>query len=261
MEEKYKLDTNSYGNLESKPDRWIYVNEIPELANISVGRYKNVPSYKVLQEFENTYGNYYKPIFKTIIHEDHIQILKDIVRIKQEKKQKKYSKLENKVFDLPKIAEAIYSISKEAKRQRDIQYKIANSYWGKDAKRRDKLVHYQIHRAIDKKEFIYELKNKCLAKLVKALDVKPLGHHIFPKSCMDYYEIYGFGFHSEIEENISDICLGKIENWISSERGRCINPNDARILLEEFLKTSDTKIIRNNKINQILNIDENEKGN
>lgn len=258
MEKEYNLKTNKYGNLTIKPDGWVYVNEIPELANISVGKYKNVPSYKVLQGFENTYSKYYKPYFKTIIHEDHINVLKDKAKIKQEKIQMKNSKLNDYAFDLPKIAEAIYSINKEAKRQRDIQYDIANSYWGKDAYRRDKLVHYQLHSAKDTKENLYDLKNKCLTKLVKALNVKPVGHHIFPKSCMDYYEIYGFGFHAEIEENVSDICLGEIDNLISSERERCINPKDAKALLEKFLKVSDIKILRNIKINQILKMDDNE---
>jgi hypothetical protein len=243
MKNNYKLKVNEYGNIKYKPEGWIYVSDIPDLRNISVTRYKNIPSYKVLQGFENTFGDYYKPSFKVIIHKDHVNDLKNIASIKKIKTQKKNSKLKNSVSDLHKVIQAIYSINKEAKRQRDIQENITKSRNGQDAYRTDKFVKYQIQKAKAQKNFLYDLKSKCLSKLINISDSKPIGYHTFRDGKMNYYKILGFGFHVKNDKNVTYKSLGVIENKISSVRKtsggkKLINPKDAIILLENFLETN-----------------------
>jgi len=142
-----------------------------------------------------------------------------------------------------KIAEAIYSLNKEAKRQRDIQNKAADAIWGDEITEYDtqmkSLKHHRLHRAKNNKAWLYSIKNDALQKLIAEHDLKPVGYHEFPDVDRLLYEFRGFTFHIEGEiEGIEN--LGDIDEWIDSNRKRSMPPRKAKLLLRFYLTDKKT---------------------
>lgn len=228
----YKLETNTYGNLKEKPEDWVYFFEIE--GNMFSRVPKNIPSYKVLEGFHKTrFG--YQAILEIIVHSDFVEEIQNLSKKKEEKELKAEKKLDElkKSITPNKIAECIYSVNKEAKRQRDIQRRIAESIYEYE-ERNDSLAHSQLHKAKSQKEYLYFLKEKALRKLIEETKTVSIGYHEFPDMDMDMYEIEGFQFH--LNECLSEVSLGEIEDEISADRKRSIPPKKAISILEFYIK-------------------------
>lgn len=231
----YILDVNEYGNVTAYSDN---VEAIPNgwvKSNLTVTQLKKleIPTYKACVGFDNNYSDYYTPIIVNIIPEDfvcrEVQYRENLATKERLHKEKVISKM-----SVQKVAEALYSINKEAKKYRDKQnehaynaYNCYSHYLPKSS------LHYLIHKNKDKKEFLYALKNQALSKLIKDVGAKPVGYHSFDNYNMDYYVIGGYSFH--VNAQTSKNFLGTITELISSEKKRSMTAKDAVILLNAYL--------------------------
>lgn len=236
---KYMLEVNQYGNVtaysadneEVLPAEWVK-------SCLSVTQLKKlgIPTYKACIGFNEScsYGkSYYSPMLVNIIHQDFQSKEQAYLESLSEKKRIHEKKLISNLTP-DKVAEALYSVNKEAKRYRDKQNEHAyNAYECYSHYLPKSTLHYLLHQSKDKKEQMYDLKNKALSKLIKETEAKPIGYHSFDKSNMDYYEIGNYSFHAN--ECTSDNFLGTIEELIPSKRNRSMPVKDAVILLCEYI--------------------------
>lgn len=153
-------------------------------------------------------------------------------KAKRVENEKKF--LETNVKNNAKIAEALYSVSKEAKRFRDLQsqeWEGLYSPWGYRHERMPS--HDRMRRYGVKKSDLYDLKNRALDILIENTKAKPKGYHTFPVGDMDYYVIEGFGFHTfgtRSKKNLGEL------STVCSERKRSIPPAKAQKLLTMFIE-------------------------
>jgi len=174
---------------------------------------------------------------------DWEKISKIIIEENEKEKEKIILLLKNP----DKIAESIYSINKEAKRQRDIKdSKVSCLYgdnYGDNISLTGKyLAHHQLHKAKYKQSALYELKNSALSKFIKENKLIPLGFHSIKFQNRNVYGILynykSFSFHYLSEDKPEEIPeFGGLKKIISSERQKSIPPKKAKILLELYLET------------------------
>jgi hypothetical protein len=150
----------------------------------------------------------------------HDQIWQLVSRELEKLVKAENEKLKKLIEKPAKIAEAIYSINKEAKRQRDIGF---HAYCD------DR--YSQATRSKYKKNSLYELKDKAIQKISQNR-LTPVGFHEFPDRNRDYYEIEGFGFHVNAQSSWNN--LGTI-NRITADRKRSMPPEKAEKILKLFI--------------------------
>lgn len=156
----------------------------------------------------------------------------------------------SKIKDLAKneynIIKALYSINKEAKRLRDIQRTWASLIY--DSYYDLPLFHWNLHRAKNKKEDLYNLKSKILHLLYDKKIIELTGYHWVEDNWGDkiFYVMFDypdspFTFHSPVEEFLSEDDLDLYEDLgelqeISSERKyRTFPAFKAELILKEYL--------------------------
>ena len=194
------------------------------------------------------------PVVRNIIPQIYQENEKAYFDAKWAEKDALRMDLKKKTGDLSFLAECLYSINKEAKRQRDMQNGQADRIWGPDDLNVPKgLAHYNLHARKSQKEFLYSLKDKALRIIIaNNPDIVPLGYHVFPNATenqkMDYYEIGGFGFH--IDENKSENCLGEIDTLITAEKSRSIPYRKAVIAVQEYCKLYPSPVVKKAKKNK-----------
>lgn len=132
------------------------------------------------------------------------------------------------------MAKALYSINKEAKRQRDIQERIAFNIYDDESTCNMIAPQVKLHDAKRRKQELYLLKEKVLQKVIHELDLTPKGYHEFSDRDRDLYIWCGFSFH--VNEKKSEECLGEIDEYIPAKRERSTPPKKAEQLLLRFLK-------------------------
>ena len=226
MIQNYELYLNQYGAVTNIPMDW-------KESSLTTTQLKklNIPTYKCCVGFrEGKY--YYKPILVNIIPKDFRQIEQDYIIELEAKKSKLKENVQKIELTEKVIGECLYSINKEAKRQRDIQNDFANSIYVEREIR--PASHYALYRAKDKKEELYKLKDKTIKKFIEEHKITPIGYHEFADANRDMYIIGGYEFH--INEFTSLTCLGSIEDMITQERKRSTPPSKAVMILERYLK-------------------------
>lgn len=226
----YTLELNEYGNVTDIPEGWLKTSlTVTQLKKL------NIPTYKACIGFEDCCYGHWKPILVNIIPQNfgHTaeQYIKELALRKQKKKDKLISNMTVKY-----IAEAIYSIDKEAKRHRDLQNSQADKIYGATPCHQSRgLAHYNLHHHKNSKEGLYKLKDTALRKLIKQYNIKPIGFHVFfENNPMDMYEIEGYTFH--VNGKTSTQYLGQINELIPCERKRCMPPKNAAIVLHKYIK-------------------------
>jgi hypothetical protein len=232
---RYKLDTNSFGNVSGIPVGWYKIGD-GRTANKIRKSNPEIPVYEACVGF-NRSGKRFSPILVRISHKDFEQEINEILNAKErkaEERQKKEAEAIKKALESrKKITEAVYSINKEAKRQRDIQARIASSIYDEGERYGDDLAHHQLHEAKERKQYLYRLKNTAIEKMVLDWGIAPIGYHEFTTGdCLDYYEIEGYGFHNG--SCTSTVNLGSIEDEIEADRKRSIPPNKAIKIIQAW---------------------------
>lgn len=230
--EKYKLETNEYGNVVGIPEGWIQSK-----LTISQLKKAGIPHYKACIDFDKYRSNYY-PIIKNIIPKDFKEKEQNYLNNKTREKEEKNKKLIKEKYTLEILGECLYSINKEAKKQRDIQNNAVNDIYG-SGERYLVAPHHILHTAKDKKKILYDLKEIVIEKIIKEHKIKSVGYHEFKDCNRDMYIIGEFEFH--INENNSKNCLGSIDNLIESERKRSIPPKKAMVILLDYIKENNKK--------------------
>lgn len=176
---------------------------------------------KISQEY-NGYG--YSITDRYIVGLGNICELIDYLVKKDEKEEAKKTRILDKVSkDFDKILLAIYTVSKEAKKQRDIKYSIADSVYSDDAYRHDSLAHHQIQNAKDNIEYYYNKKEKGIRYMVRSRRYSRLEVHDVNGSDMAYIENGKFGFHFPLHV-LEDMQIKaihskiQINEWSKSEK-------------------------------------------
>jgi hypothetical protein len=152
-------------------------------------------------EIEKSFNGYGYVIDNRFVNGwENIKKVLDYVTMKRKEEEAKKERAIRKVGkDKTKILEAIYTISKEAKRQRDIKYNIADSVYGEDKSRNDRLAHYQIRNAKENVEYYYKLKQKGINFLLKNKEFDKLEIHEVNGNDMACLYKGQFSFHFELE--------------------------------------------------------------
>ena len=231
----YKLPVNNFGNVDAFrafPDGW-------HKTTLTVTQIKKIkaPHYKACVDFDEMRYRV-KAIIVNIIPDDFSDQEQKYLDELKEKAEKKLEKINSIELTQKIVAEALYSINKEAKRKRDIQQDcIGRAYYGFDEEY--PAMHYQMHKAKDEKFELYDLKDDALHLAIDLWNLQPVGYHEFLDANRDMYSFAGYDFH--INENMSDHCLGKITEEIGAERKRGIPPKKAVLLLKRFLKENENR--------------------
>lgn len=219
--EKYVLSVNVYGNVRGVPNGWhetdLTVTQLKKL---------EIPTYKSCIGFS---GKYYKPIIVNIIHDDFSELEESYIDELEKKNEEKNNKINQLKLTEKVVAKALYSINKEAKRQRDLQEKIAFKIYDDECPCYMVAPHTKLHAAKNRKEELYLLKEQVLQKVIQELALSPEGYHEFSDRDRDLYLWCGFSFH--INEKKSEKCLGDIDEYIPAKRERSTPPNKAEQLL------------------------------
>jgi len=178
---------------------------------------------KIKQNF-NGYGyvitdRYVEGLENIIKLIDALEVKNDITKAKNQRVIEKAQK------DFDKILLAIYTINKEAKRQRDIKYKIADSIYSDDAyrSREDGLAHHQMQNAKYNTQYYYSVKNKGIEYIINSKKYDKLEIHEVNNIEMAYISNGKFGFHFDInllnelgiEAQKSEVV---IKEWIDSTK-------------------------------------------
>lgn len=234
---KYILETNGYGNINGIPEGWYEIGNGHAARKIRMAN-PSIPIYQACIGFNESWGRY-SPIIVHISHKDFKLKISRIFNAKkkasEERAKKEAEAIKKALQSRKKIAEALYSLNKEAKRQRNIQERVADSIYG-TGERYGELAHYQLHNAKDSKEYLYKLKNEAIHKMVSEWGVTPLGFHEFDSGDkLDYYEIEGYGFHNG--DCTSTVHLGMIEGEIEAKRKRSIPPKKAMKIIKAWITT------------------------
>ena len=120
-----KLKLTSYGNVDCRdgvPRGYVVTN-----INRRILNKHDIKIYEALLSIDCVYGSTYKPVIgKLISKSDEKRVLKLMT-----KQKTKVGKSLTELLTSKKIAEAIYSINKEAKKYRDRQTKYANELFGR----------------------------------------------------------------------------------------------------------------------------------
>ena len=224
----YTLFLNAYGNVDAYnglPKGWhetsLTVTQLKKL---------EIPHYKACVGFNESYSHY-NPILRNIIPDDFTDKENDFTKMQKKKKNEEDERIQKLELTKKLIAECLYSINKEAKRKRDIQSYARDAAYGFGAKYPS--VHYNLHLARNEKEALYHLKDIALRKAIQKWGLPPDGYHEFGDMNRDMYTIESFSFH--INEQKSEVCLGKIEDEIAAERKRSIRPERAVKILNRFI--------------------------
>ena len=155
-----------------------------------------------------------------------------------QKEQERENKLNKLELNEQNVATALYSVNKEAKRQRDIKNEAIECAYGDnyydDTSHYYPNVHNVLHNAKDKMNYLYDLKDKALRTAIRKWNLKPVGYHKFADMNRDMYEFGEHQFH--INEKISEKDLGTIEEEISADRKRSFPPEKAQKLLKRFIE-------------------------
>lgn len=228
----YKLEINKYGNVDAFnvfPDGWhkttLTVTQIKKL---------KIPYYKACIDFIHPlFGSHVKPNIVNIIPDDFTEQEENYIKELKEKENQKLEKINSMELTKELIAKCLYSINKEAKRKRDIQSDSIDRAFHY-SRGTYPAAHYQLHKAKWEKFELYDLKEKTLDIAIELWNLKPDGYHEFPDMNRDMYTLEGYTFH--VNENQSDICLGKITNEIDAKRKRGIPPKKAVLILKRFIK-------------------------
>lgn len=154
---------------------------------------KNNIKYIVEQEF-NGYG--YVITDRYVVGDEDIKKVNDFILSLEEKEKIRRSKIIKKnKGNLDKLLLAIYTVNKEAKRQRDIKLNLADSIWGVDRKHKTKLLHYHLHNAKSDAEYYYSIKNIGIEKLIKLSVTDKIKVQIVNGVEMYCINVNGFSFH------------------------------------------------------------------
>lgn len=226
----YKLDLNVYGNVDAMyglPDGW-------HKTSMTVTQLKKVgiPSYKACVGFKEGRSNHFSPILCNIIPDDFTEKEEAYFEEQEVKKRAAEEKINSMELTQDLIGNCLYSINKEAKRQRNIQSECVDRayYWGG----KYPSVHYNLHRAKAEKFELYNLKDRALQVAICLWHIKPTGYHEFADMNRDMYVLGGYEFH--VNKCSSENCLGKIDGEIDAERKRSVPPKKAAKILKRFIR-------------------------
>lgn len=115
---------------------------------------------------------------------------------------------------MEQIAEALYVLNKEAKKQRDIQQEVGSKIY--DEGQRTGHNFKALNDALQNKEYLYNKKEEFLRKIINAYGFEPVGYHIINDLKQDMYTFGGYNFHTL--KNISNNFLGHIEDIIPADK-------------------------------------------
>lgn len=243
MPKAYKDAYNSYksfvNSIEDAKSEWIKGVDI--MGNTKILNIVKKLWIKALERKEwNGFG--YKTIGRNIDMKDALKIAKKM-RTELDEASNKYTakiikqwgkfaeditieRYRNEYREHPQetIADALYNLNKEAKKIRDQRTKLKWKIYGDDewyaARYSDwqrQNAHEKLQDLFDEMEWLYNLKDATIEKMIQKFDLKPKGYHEFSNgSQMDYYEFGGRGFH--VDRNISTNSLWKISEQISSKK-------------------------------------------
>lgn len=166
---------------------------------------------------------YWKPEKGYIVAKKDLQ---KITKYKEDKKSKAELKRQRAIDkakkDFNRVLLALYTVNKEAKRQRDIKYRIADSVYGELRYRWDKLAHHQISQAKENVEYLYCLKEKGIEKILSEKKYEKVEIHEVNGTEMGFVQCGDFSFHftkSLLDEHhIQAPITEVIDEWISSEK-------------------------------------------
>jgi hypothetical protein len=247
---------NRYGNVQGIPSGFITTS----LTKTQLKKLE-VPTVKCCTGFVNSYGRHYAPVLENLVSKKDYRKIKKYLETETlewaAKRNKDNEFFESNKSNISVIGEALYSINKEAKRQRDKQNQIASEIYSdigneneyesvyeyqyekqNSFNRATSQQHDSLHRAKNRKEELYGLKETIIYRLVEKFGIKPLGYHTFPDGrSRDYYTIGGYSFHMHKFGFYSTLKnLGEINEEITSIRQRCMPPAKAEEFLKKFLK-------------------------
>lgn len=242
---KKELEVNEYGNVDCRngvPTGYVLSYHSKRLL-----KKHGIKYYDALVDIQHAFGNTYKPVLEKIISLEDNDILTAVLSAEAELEREKLKKY---ITKKKKIAEAIYSINKEAKKKRDLQNKWADRIFSNvynddvfdedeyeyifNPHRSNSVFHFHLHEAKTDKENLYSLKERALKKLIQETNSSPVGYHTFADTDRDMYVIEGFCFH--LNERKSNNSLGSIENFIEADRKRSTPPAKAEKILNLYLE-------------------------
>ena len=241
--EEVRKRLNVFGNLESVPYGWTLITDDFKLIDRL-----DVPYVKVRTDWIEGYR--YKPVFEAAIptsQKRKFTLRKNKFRKAQtSKKENEDAKLEALLQNNSKIAEALYSINKQAKHYRDKQQQAADELFHRDsdydweyAKHIKNLKHLALHRNKERKEELYALKTQVLSLLQDKNLTTAKGLHEFEEIPFVMLEFENFTYHIRIEDYKGDHTalpdLGELDN-IDAARKRSMPPAKAEKLLTLYLK-------------------------
>lgn len=157
---------------------------------------------------------YCYPTKENQIQKKDEKILKEFLENEKKIKSEKKTKAIAKAKKTPILyLKALYVINKEAKRQRDIKYRIAKTGYGTEAYRTtNRLFHHQVKTAKENAEYFYNLKIKALKKIIDIINPIKLEKHLvndIDMLCIYFNKM--FSFHIFMEESEILKKLGKME--------------------------------------------------
>jgi hypothetical protein len=200
-----------------------------------------IPIYTAVVGFENTRGMQYSPIKVKITHRDFIGTVQELRKGDRSKESEYVNKA---IGSRKRIAEALYSLNKEAKRYRDIQALAVEAIYGNEPDNRfcdlpRYAKHRKLHEAKKEKEALYRLKDRAMARGVAEWGIKASGYHVMADGKkMGYMEIEGYSFHTtSITSNVN---LGNIAEKIAADRRRSMPPKKAKKVIEAFLSQGNS---------------------
>jgi len=215
------LELNSYGNVDCR--NGIPAGYVKVYANAKTLDKLKIKYYTALIEFEEYRKRRFRAITTKIITKYSEKKLKKYLEEKRKQEEEKKERVIKKAYsDFSLVLLALYTINKEAKRQRNIKYNIADDIYQHG--RKDKLAHYQVGRAKQEQEYLYLLKERAIEFLLqnKRFD-KIEAHEVFGEkmACL-YADSFSFHFNYEVLKkfDIEAETTGEITSWISSEKKR-----------------------------------------
>lgn len=185
----------------------------------------------------NGYGYEQLPLVAEITSLSEMRRFNKIKKELKEERQREKEKINQVELTEEVIAKALYSVNKEAKRQRDIKNNAIDDAYGGGYHYSS--VHSVLHTAKSRMNNLYDLKDSAISIAIKKYELTPIGYHEFGDGKRDMYELGGYQFH--INENKSENCLGEITEEIGAERKRGIPPKKAIQILKKFISANSFK--------------------
>lgn len=279
--ENFKLELNQYSNVDKIPEGWeITYKTVTTLKKFKIPHYKYcsgtehtgyknyykpilhniIPSAfapileQCIQEWQEKKTAFLKREFSDkLIAECLYSINKEAKRLRDEQEHLAFYIFGRRKRNNDDQTEE-KTIEEQIEREEREYYEMNNDYNGDDDyfkdyyhydrhyKRASSKDHDRLHDIKGKKEYLYNLKDECIWKLVDKDKSLIKGQHLFQDGIYrDYIEFGNETFHLNNTNCstyylIPPVDLGVIDGVIPAERKRSVPPAKAKLILEEFLK-------------------------